>query len=749
MMRCNHVVFVMLASALGLVLALGLGGPAAGQSTSTTDPVAMAESLRGSLVRVEYTLRYDKGQAPNGAGMMGRCPSCGEYHIETGDDAVKEERPLEAAGYLIAPDRVLTSDLFLHPRFIEKTEVVLGGERVAAAPVAYASDQHALILQLTRPLKQGQVLRFDSSKAGSYSIVNYSLLNGEWTTMVSPLSLGSVLVSDAGARFTPVSEYGVIVAEDGTPVGMNMTGELAPGGTWKGSPEKWSWLSMAPYEARIAKVQAAADGGVLRARLDLRSPRVTGSGGYSPYDYYSDSGDSEATEIDALALLVDDRRVVVLSLLKPSVTARLESITIFPPGSEEGVGATFTATLRDYGAFIATLDEPVEGALSLSRRDVRSYRNQMLIGAEITLQGENRIAYFTHDRVSSFNIGWKRHVYPNVSGPDASLFLFDDDEALVGFPIARRERLGAEDRWSESYPALTSAGQMAEVLADVDANADTSNVPLTEEEENRTAWLGVIMQGLDTELARQMGVSELSQDGAIGGLVTFVYPDSPAAAAGIEDGDVLLRVHAAELPKPVDVEVDESDQYGGAFPWARLDELTEEYFDMIPAPWPKVNNAFNKRLSTIGYGTPIKLEYVRDGQVIMADMSITQSPVHYDAAPQYKSEALGLTVRPMTYDVRRYFQKSESDPGVIVAHIEAGSKASVVGIKPFEIITAVNDQPVFTNDDFRKAIVGQSELRLSMLRMTRTRLVKITLDEPIEDDAGDDEGAPADPMDGG
>lgn len=744
MMRRNGSILMMCVS----VMALALGGAALAQSKSAADPAKIAEGLRGSLVRVEYTLRYDKGQAPSGTGIVESSSSSAPYRYDRSEDAVKEERPLETGGYLIAPDRVLTGDLLLHPRFVERTEVVLAGETIGAKAVAYARDQNAVILQLDHPFKQGKALKFDAGRDGSYSVVNYAMHNGQWITNVSPMSMGSAIVSDLEARFTPVGDRGLIVEEDGTPVAMNMTGELALGGAWKGSPEKWSWLSDSQYQALLDTAQAAADGGVLRARLDLRSPRVTERNPYSQYDY-GQSKDDDATEIDALALLIDSRRVLVLSSLKPPTTARLETITIYPPGSEDGVQARFTATLRDYGAFVATLDEPLNGALHSSSRDVRLYENQLLAAADISLQGEHRIAYVAYDRLSDFEVGWKRHVYPNVAGDDRTLFLFDDSGALVALPIMKRERLGPEDRWSESYPILTWAGQIAEALADLDANADKSNVPLSEEEENRTAWLGVTMQSLDAELARQMGVSELSHDGSVGGLVTSVYPDSPAALAGIVDGDVLLRVHAAGLPTPLDVQADEQDQYGGAFPWARLDELPEEYFDSIPAPWPKVDNAFNKKLTAIGFGTAIQLEYVHDGKAEMADMTITQSPVHYDAAPQYKCDALGLTVRPLTYELQRYFQKKEGDPGVIVAHIEAGSKASVVGIKPFEIITAVNDQPVFTNDDFRKAVVGQRELRLSMLRMTRTRQVKITLEAPIGDDAGDEEGVPADPMDGG
>ena len=53
-----------------------------------------------------------------------------------------------------------------------------------------------------------------------------------------------------------------------------------------------------------------------------------------------------------------------------------------------------------------------------------------------------------------------------------------------------------------------------------------------------------------------------------------------------------------------------------------------------------------------------------------------QGPPSYDSAPKYKQEALGLTVRDMTYEVRRYLQKKDDDPGVVISKIELGSKAS-------------------------------------------------------------------------
>jgi len=709
------------------------------------DPVQIAEALKNSIVRVEYTLQYDKGQPPAGTGIMERCPSCGEFHVDGGATVVSEERPLETAGYLLSPTRVLSVDQFLHPRFLGKTEVVLGGEAVAARPVAYAQRENAVILELDRPLRGGVPLKFDATKDGPWFAATCATLNGDWTTTVNPVSIGGLNVAGGQSPFSPVNDRGVIVTGQGVPVAMNLTGELAPGDAWKGSPEQWEWIAASQFAERTKKIEAVSNAGVLRARLDLRSPRVTDDP-YSRWSYRDSNEDDESTEIHALALNVDGSTLLVLAGLKPAVTGRLEHITVYSPGRDEGVSATFRASLRDYGAFVATLDEPLDGALDVAHADIRQLRNRLLIGAEITLQGEHRIAYFNHNRVSSFAIGWRRNVYPEVAGDDESLFLFDADGSLIALPIIKRQRPGEEESWRDTYPTLTSARQIASALSDLNANADTSNIPLSEEEENRVAWLGVVMQGLDTELARQMAVSELSDDGTIGGIVTFIYPDSPAAQAGVQEGDVLLRVHVESRPRPIDVMVDEDAEIGSAFPWHRLDELTEDYFDMIPKPWPNVASDFNRTLTGIGFGTPIRVELVRDGEVMFVEMAITQSPVHFDAAPQFKSEPLGFTLRPMTYEVRRQLQKSESDPGLIIARIEPGSKASVSGLKPYETIASVNDQPVSTIEDFRLASAGQSELRLSVMRMTRSRLVKITLEAPIEEAGA---GADEDAMEGG
>ena len=92
--------------------------------------VKIVEQLKSSLVQVKYTLKYDKGEAPSASGWAKRCSGCGEYHSTGTEEYVKEERPLEAGGILVGNQQVITMDLMMHPRFLEKTVVCFGNRTI-------------------------------------------------------------------------------------------------------------------------------------------------------------------------------------------------------------------------------------------------------------------------------------------------------------------------------------------------------------------------------------------------------------------------------------------------------------------------------------------------------------------------------------------------------------------------------------------------------------------------------------------
>ncbi len=712
--------------------ALALAGPAlGGEPWAAGDPeaelkpaeqAAIAEALSPSLVRIECTLRTDKGEEPRVHGWAKRCPTCGRFHSLSVGRFIEQERPLAIEAFLLTPTRVVIPDVAIHPRFVEKVEAVYGDDRVGAKPAAFARDRDALFLELARPLAGTRPLAFDATRGPPYWQVSYDELGGEWKMVVQPFSTKTSVVP--GRRQEVLLETNVLVVDaEGVPVALPMRADHALEETWKGSPLDWPAMEASEEEAFRERVRRVAEGGVLRVQLGFRSPKKERSARVTFMERES------PTEQNVLGVLVGPKRVLLLANLAPDVTARLERIRVFLPDGR-AVAATFKHTLRDYGALLAALEGPLEGAVDLVEGDVLPLRRKLMMGAEVRLQGEVRTACCLRQRIAGFRLGWREHLYPQTAGPDEQLFLFDERGRLVAFPLVRRVRGGEDRSWTGEGPDWTAAAQVAPLLADPVAHADPNNVPLSEQEENRVAWMGVLLQRLDRELARANQVSHLTRDGQTGALVSHVYPGSPADEAGVEPGWVLLRLHVEGYPKPIEVRPERDRLADWEFPWDRLDELPEQLYDRLPAPWPPVENTFTRMLTEIGFGKSYRAEMAHDGEVVYKEFTVVPSPPHFGMAAKFESEALGLTVKSMTFEARRYLQKTPEDPGVIVAEVEPGSKASVAGVKPFELVTHVNERPVHTVEDFEKAIAGQAELRLSVKRRLTGRVVKLNVDSP-------------------
>jgi serine protease Do len=79
----------------------------------------------------------------------------------------------------------------------------------------------------------------------------------------------------------------------------------------------------------------------------------------------------------------------------------------------------------------------------------------------------------------------------------------------------------------------------------------------------------------------------------------------------------------------------------------------------------------------------------------------------------------------VTYEVRRYLQRKADEPGVVVSKVEPGGRAGVAGVRPYELITHVNDQPVNNVGEFEKLTAASGELKLSVRRMAKGRIVTV------------------------
>lgn len=695
--------------------------------TKAPDPVALVRATSPSLVRVEYQLQFDKADEPEG-GMGGtRCASCGNYHGQSLREFLEEERPVDVAGYLVAADRVVTADPLLHPRFIKSVSVRFRDQVVPATISGYAKEHKAVVLSLSGALKEAQPLKFAATGEGEFHVVTYACENAQWTATVQPFPK-QVSIPDHGAPHRLLAVQGVAVKSDGAPAGVLLGSRIETGNAWQGSPLNWPTVSAAEFAKQTERLQAASRAGLVRVGLSFRSPKDGGSDAISRR-YARDSGDDDGesgtgTERSVLGLVLADNKVLVLANLKARQTARLDRITVFAADGA-AVGGKFVGSLKHFGAFVVSLEKPLPNGLKFSSVDITSLRDQLLLRADISVQGETRTDYFRAERLGSCEIGWQGRLYPELDGGGniEDAFLFTTGMELIALPVAKREQVSGS-----SYGGgvkLTPARYLAEAVAGLPGTGDASNVPVSEEEENRLAWLGVELQSLNQELARANGVSDQTRDGETGAIVTFVHPNSPAAQAGIQAGAVLLRLKVPGQPLPVEVEVQEDYTRGQPFPWDRLDEVHEQYFERIPTPWPGVENAFTRSLTDLGFGTHYTAEFFVDGKMMSHEFEVVAGPTHYDSAARYKSESVGVTVRDLTYDVRRYLQRKADEPGVVVSKIEAGSKASVAGVKPYELITHINEQPVNNVKDFEKLTTAGGELKLSMKRMAKGRIVSI------------------------
>lgn len=689
----------------------------------------LINTVMPSLAVAEIGVKPDKGEEPYGAGWGSRCPNCGQVHNNSISTYVEEERPFEVPAFIVGPDLAVIPDPLMHERFLQSIKVRQGNESVGATIIRYYTAQRAVLLKLDKPLPDAKPLEFEPGDTKDLKTIVYAEGNGRWNVTVSAFSSGLTQTA-AGPRINTVTRDSLIVTPAGKARGLVFSESLPVDNSWIGSPLDWAGRTSEELTAHREQMAATVGNSIVRVHLGFRSPRLNAQeqmgmrfGGHE---------DENATERDFHGVVVAPNRVLVLATLRPDVTARLERVSVFTRDGTS-ISGKFLCSLKDYGALIIETDQPLT-PVKLSDASYDALVGPALMLAEVRIAGEDRTDYISRTRLSGLAVRWRRNLYPELaldSEQQKSAFVFDD-RGLVALPLMVRPKPKAEKtyRWDSSSPKLTFARQLASIFADPVAAADSNNVPLSEEEQNRLAWLGVELQPLTPELARLNKVSQLTKDGESGALVTYVYPDSPAAKAGISVGAVLLRLHMPDQPKPIDIEADEYLFAERPFPWDRYDEFPEAFFDRMPHPWPSAATTLSRALTEIGFGQKVTVELFQGGKGEMKPIEITQSPAYYDSAHKVKHAPTGLTLRTMTYEVRRYFQIKPDAPGVLISGIEQGSCGSKAGLKPYEYVTAVNGQPVTTADDFVNAAEGQAELRLDVMRMNKSRVVKIKLPTP-------------------
>jgi len=689
---------------------------------SSQRTIDWTQRLSPSRVKVAYSLRYDNNEAPTLAGG------------DEGERMICEQRPLEIAGWLVAPDRVLIPDPLLTSRFIEEIRVTQGSESVRATEAEYFLDRDAVMLKLDKPLAASQALMFKGDKKKEAFFATFVKVDHEWHSSIQ-LYKRTTTVDEKTGAFLSEEEYGVVLDTRGLPTRLTVPGRASLGAAKANYSE---WKSVTPETvAQWNKTIASYMGSRLcLMTLHFRSPKASSED--SNYHFPSSRDDEEnssATIQYAIACKLTPTQFLVLRKLSNAQTARLEKMVI-QGTDKKPIEAKFVGTLAEYGGFLVTCDKAAGAPVPLFPTCISECRDQLMSFVTMTTQNGELMTFFERSRMSSFSEGYQSMLFAELQdhGQGGPVFAFDAQGRLVVLPIILRTK-GEEQSYRGNDALSMSASRMAKLITDNAPNLfDPANVPLSEIDENRMAWLGADLQELTPELASAKKVAHLVKDSNrnSGGLVTLVYENSPAAKAGVQAGDVLLRFFLPGHQAPIKVTIEDAGRFGDSgFPWDRLDELPEEMADQIPAPWPSIKSSLTATLTEIGIGKPYILEYARNGEVKKVNLIAEQSPTYYGNAEKVELKDIGISVCDMTFEVMNYLNRKPTDPGVVVSRIEAGTPAAVAGIKPFELLTHVNDQPVKNAAELKKLTEGKKEVRLMIRRLSRERIVPIKPGEKV------------------
>jgi serine protease Do len=173
-------------------------------------------------------------------------------------------------------------------------------------------------------------------------------------------------------------------------------------------------------------------------------------------------------------------------------------------------------------------------------------------------------------------------------------------------------------------------------------------------------WLGVQIQEVTPTIAASLG---LKNDH--GALVAMVTPDSPGAAAGLKQGDVILAFNGNDVAKMRDL----------------------PHFVAADAP-----------------GSKATLTVWRDGKQSEVDLKLGEMPANpqvasatgdEDAAPdKARAETMGLQLAPLNNNLRSELHVGRNVGGVVITHVDNGSLADNLGLSRGDVIMAINQQPM-------------------------------------------------------
>ncbi|MFC8753152.1 DegQ family serine endoprotease [Pseudomonas oryzihabitans] len=191
-------------------------------------------------------------------------------------------------------------------------------------------------------------------------------------------------------------------------------------------------------------------------------------------------------------------------------------------------------------------------------------------------------------------------------------------------------------------------------------------------------WLGVVIQEVDKDLAESFGL-----DRPAGALVAQTLDDGPAAKSGIKVGDVILSVNGQKIEESADL----PHLIGNLKPGAKAD-----------------------------------MEIIREGKRQNLSVTVGDMPKDDQAASggergsDRASNRLGIAVANLTAEQKKTL---DIQGGVVINKLSGDGPAAAIGLRPGDVITHLNNQPIESAAAFEKITSALPAGRSISMRVVR------------------------------
>ncbi|HIE65556.1 MAG TPA: Do family serine endopeptidase [Nitrospiria bacterium] len=189
-------------------------------------------------------------------------------------------------------------------------------------------------------------------------------------------------------------------------------------------------------------------------------------------------------------------------------------------------------------------------------------------------------------------------------------------------------------------------------------------------------WLGVGIQPLTPELAKNFGVKE-----GVGVLINEVFEGDPAHRGGIRPGDIILEVNGEKVDTP--------------------STLARVIAGFIP-------------------GEKTRILVLRDGKetIKFIELKERKDDAVTASIPKTPEAFMGLNIEDLTPESAKKF-KIKGKKGAIIMKVEPGSTAEAEGLREGDLIKEVNRRTINTAEDFSKAMKNIKKGEAVLLRVSR------------------------------